>query len=76
MHEIKELTTTIFIHDFNILCGMGIDEVPVPVMRIHSNIFSEVSETIFRFEIRCGVISVNLDRDLFSPIGISDKKNR
>ena len=63
MHIVKQFSTSILVNDSGITFKR-IYQVPVPVMKIDSNILSPISDTMFHIEIRCGVISWNFDWNL------------
>lgn len=42
MHIVKELPTAIFVNDAIVGCVERIDQMPVPVMQIDTDIFTEV----------------------------------
>ena len=63
MHIVKQFSTSVLVNDTDITFKR-IYQVPVPVMKIDSNILSPVSDTMLLIEIGCGVISWNFDWNL------------
>ena len=63
MHIVKQFSTSVLVNDTDNTIKR-IYQVPVPVMKIDSNILSPVSDTMLLIEIGCGVISWNFDWNL------------
>lgn len=63
MHVVKQLATTVFI-DRDARTFERIDEMPMPVMEIDTDILAEVSDAMLRIGVRRRPIQWNLNRRL------------
>lgn len=63
MHVIEQFTTTILAHHF-IRSRTGVNQMPMPMMAINTDILTEVAQTLLLFTVRGGEILRNVNAAL------------
>lgn len=56
VHVIEQFPPSVLINDAPVSCVEGVHEVPMPMVQIQSNIFTEVSYTLLWLRIRCCIV--------------------